>query len=119
MTHYTRKGYAYTGVSLIPQGCVKISFADYLSVSPIEILNTLISIPRCLAPQPHPLFGWVIATMHLQRYKEERKLQRKREKKLFPVLIPPPGGDIASGVKVTHNRLVVLLADIFSPSFEP
>lgn len=47
MTHYTRKGYAYQGVSLIPQGCVKISFADYLSVSPIEILNTLISVPRC------------------------------------------------------------------------
>ena len=40
MTHYTRKGYAYTGASLIPQGCVKISFADYLLSGPIRILNT-------------------------------------------------------------------------------
>jgi hypothetical protein len=51
--------------------------------------------------------------------KKKGNYKEKGRKKLFPVLIPPPGGDIASGVKVTHNRLVVLLADIFSPSFEP
>jgi hypothetical protein len=83
MTHYTRKGYAYTGVSLIPQGCVKISFADYLLSGPIRILNTQFyptmscmqpSLPMEISLCHNASAKIVIILLQNKKYKKKREL---------------------------------------------
>lgn len=44
-TRYTREGYAYTGVSLIPRGRVFNLVGDYLDVNLIRIFDTNSSLP--------------------------------------------------------------------------
>ena len=78
LTRYTRKGYAYTGVSQSQEVVFQISFADYLDVNLIRIFDTILLTRKNIATQP--LLPLELSLHHDAFAKVRNKLEIKKEK---------------------------------------